>query len=114
MKEEGFLLAATISSNALYEKLEEAAFPYDLIQGESPGATELSMKLGSALGAHWPYCLLSLVTLIAPSLHRVSAKMANFLSVPALPSVALTGISGGGEFPPLGIVGGILLLMGKK
>ena len=89
-------------------------FSYELIQEAFPGATDLYMKLGSALSAPWPYCLLFLVPLISPSLHRVSAQMANFLPAPALPWVALTGISGGGEFPPLGIVGGILLLMGKK
>lgn len=86
-------------------------FSYELIQEAFPGATDLYMKLGSALSAPWPYCLLFLVPLISPSLHRVSAQMANFLSAPRPDWVALAGISGVWKSLPLGGVGQIPVLL---
>ena len=105
MKEEEFLIAVKIPPNALYEKFGDSELPYELIQEEFPGATEIDMPLGAALSVPWPYCLLSLATLISSILHRVRAKMENILSTAAHHCVALTGISGGGKSPPVGVVG---------
>ena len=74
----------------------------------------MSMQIGSALSAPMPYWPLALSKLMSSILHRVGAKMANFLSAHALPWFDILGISGGFQPAPLSIVGDVAILLEKR